>query len=164
VFITICLGFLCLFAAAQELPADLRIVPPGAGVSPRLAQLSGIWEGAWEYSPKGPGAKNFVPLDVIGWGVKIAILEINPPKAKALYATSGSPGNPGKCFQVEDAAVSGDAIMLKFGQAGEKKTVTLSPSGNPGVAHATMQSERAALVHKATLRKQEGRRLAEIKP
>ena len=145
------LVFLCLSAAvAQELAPDLKIVPPAAGVPPRLAQLSGIWEGAWESSISG---KTVVPMDAIGWGIKVAIVEITPPKVEAFYATSGSPGNPGKSFRVRDASIAGEAIVLKWGQPGEEKTITLTPSGKPGVAQATMETEGKTRVYKATLRK-----------
>ncbi len=153
------LVFLCLsVAAAQDhepsLPPNLKIVPPGAGVPPAVAQLSGIWEGAWDYTaPPGGGSRKVFAMDITGRGVKIAIVEITPPKVEALYVTSGSPGNPGKSFRVRDASVSGDAIILKWGQPGSAKTVTLRSSGSPGTVQATMQTEGTNKVHKATLRK-----------
>jgi hypothetical protein len=75
----------------------------------------------------------------------------------AIYSLGGSPGTPGKWFRVRDASVSGDSIILKWGKPGRKKTVTLRPSGNPGVAHATLQAETVAHVLNASLRKKEYR-------
>jgi len=136
------------------LPPDLKIMPPGAGVSPRLAQLSGIWAGAWEYrAPAGGGHLRLFPMDAVGRGLKIAIVAINPPKVEAIYATGGSDKMPAKFFRVRDASVSGDDIVLKWGQSGNNKTLTLRPSGSPGVAHATLQFEHVAQVLQATLRK-----------
>ena len=157
--IAVVLAFLGLSVALAQvneppLPPNLKIVPPAAGISPKLAQLSGIWEGAWDYNaPAGGGLKRLYHMDVFGRGVKIAILEINPPKVEAIYSTSGSSQKPAKWFRVADASVSGDAIILKWGQPGKRKTVTLRPSGNPGLAHATYEFEKMANVQKATLRK-----------
>jgi len=140
------------------LPANLKIIPPGAGVSPRLAQLSGIWEGSWNYeAPPGGGLRKLFPMDMMGRGVRIAIVEITPPKVEAIYSLGGSPDRPGRWFGVRDASVSGDSIILKWGKPGRKKTVTLRPSGNPGVAHGTLQTETVAHVLKASLRKKEYR-------
>jgi hypothetical protein len=155
-------GLLVLFslsvAAAQvnepPLPPNLKIVPPGAGVSPQLAQLSGIWEGAWEYrAPAGGGQRMLFPMDAVGRGLKVAIVAINPPKVEAIYATGGSASMPGKFFRVRDASVSGDNIVLKWGPPGKNRTLTLRPSGNLGVAHATLKFEHVAQVLHATLRK-----------
>ncbi len=135
--------------AEPTLPGNLKIEPPAAGVSPRLAQLSGIWEGTWDYlAPLGGGGgqKSF-RMDEIGRGVKIAIVKITPPNVEAIYA------RPGKTFPVKEASVEGDSIVLRFGQPGGKKTVTLSPSGNPQVANATMSAEHKGRPLKATLRK-----------
>jgi hypothetical protein len=153
------LVFLWLAVAGAQvneppLPPNLKIVPPGAGVAPRLAQLSGIWEGAWDYNaPAGGGSLRLFPMDAIGRGLKIAVLEINPPQVEAIYSFGGSPTNPGKSFRVAEASIAGDAIVLKWGQPGKKKTVTLQSTGNPGVANATLQLESNAQVLKATLRK-----------
>jgi hypothetical protein len=136
------------------LPPNLKIMAPGAGVSPRLAQLSGIWEGAWEYrAPAGGGRLKLFSMDAVGRGLKIAIIAINPPNVEAIYATGGSESMPGKFFRVRDASVSGDDIVLKWGQSGKNKTLTLRPSGNPGVAHATLKFEHVPQVLNATLRK-----------
>jgi hypothetical protein len=135
--------------AEPSLPDHLKIEPPAAGVSPRVAQLSGIWEGTWDYlAPLGGGGgqKSF-RMDEVGRGVKIAIVKIAPPNVKAIYA------RPGKTFPVKEASVEGESIVLRFGQPGEKKTVTLSPSGNPQVANATMTAEHKGRPLKATLRK-----------
>lgn len=159
VVLTAVLVFLWLgLAAAQanepSLPPNLKIVPPGAGVSPKLAQLSGIWEGAWEYNaPPGGGTRKLFPMDVMGRGVKIAVIAITPPKVEAVYATGGSPTNPGKSFRVAEASIAGDAIVLKWGQPGKQKTATLQAAGNPGMANATLQFEGNAQVLKAILRK-----------
>jgi hypothetical protein len=153
------LVFLCLFAALAQgdeppLPPNLKITPPGAGVSPRLAQLSGIWEGAWEFrAPAGGGRLKLFSMDAVGREVRIAIIGINPPNVEAIYATGGSESMPAKFFKVRDGSVSGDDIVLKWGQPGKNKTLTLRPSGNPGVAHATMKFEHVAQVLHATLRK-----------
>jgi hypothetical protein len=153
------LVFLCLSVAVAQvneppLPPNLKIVPPAAGISPKLAQLSGIWEGAWEYrAPAGGGRLKYVNIETVGRGLKIAIVAINPPKVEAIYATGGSDTMPGKFFRVRDASVSGNDIVLKWGEPGKGKTVTLSPSGNPGLANATLQYESKAQVQKATLRK-----------
>jgi hypothetical protein len=159
VFVAI-LVFLCLSLAVAQvheppLPSNLEIKPPAAGVSPRLAQLSGIWEGSWDYEPGGTpgGGMMLFPLDVTGWGLKIAILEINPPRVNAIYSFGGSTDKPGKSFRVRDASVSGDTIVLRWGKPGKKRTLTLSPSDNPNVANATMKFEHGAKVLKATLRK-----------
>ena len=74
--------------AEPSLPDHLKIEPPAAGVSPRLAQLSGIWEGTWDYlAPLGGGGrqKSF-RMDEVGRGVKIAIVKITPPNVEAIYA------------------------------------------------------------------------------
>jgi hypothetical protein len=153
------LVFLWLAGAVAQvneppLPPNLKIVPPAAGVSPKLAQLSGIWEGAWEYrAPAGGGTRKLFPMDVMGRGVKIAVVEINPPKVEAIYSSGGSPTNPGKSFRVADASIAGEAIVLKWGQPGRQKTATLHAAGNPGMANATLQFENNAQVPKATLRK-----------
>jgi hypothetical protein len=153
------LVLLCFSMAAAQgnepsLPPNLKIIPPGAGVSPRLAQLSGIWEGAWEYrAPAGGGRLKLFPMDVVGRGLKIAIIAINPPNVEAIYSTGGSERMPGKFFRVRDASVSGDDIVLKWGPPGEEKTLTLRPSGSPGVAQATLKFEHVARVLQATLRK-----------
>jgi hypothetical protein len=119
-----------------SLPANLKIKPPAAGVSPRLAQLSGIWEGSWNYdAPPGGGGFRTFPFDVIGRELKIAIVKITPPSVKAIYA------RPGKSFPVREASVAGDTIILRWGHPGEMKTLTLSPTGNPKVAKATLDIE-----------------------
>jgi hypothetical protein len=153
------LVLLCLSVAVAQvneppLPPNLKITPQGAGVSPRLAQLSGIWEGAWEFrAPAGGGRLKLFSMDAVGRGVKIAIVAINPPNVEAIYATGGPDKMPGKSFRVGDASVSGDDIVLKFGQPGKERTVTLRSSGNPGVAHATLKFENVSQVLHATLRK-----------
>jgi hypothetical protein len=153
------LVFLCLSVAAAQvneppLPPNLKIMPPGAGVSPRLAQLSGIWSGAWEYrGPAGGGRLKLFAMDAVGRGVKIAIIAINPPNVEAIYATGGSESMPGKFFRVREASVAGDDIVLKWGPPGKNKTLTLRPSGHPGVAQATLKFEHVAQVLHATLRK-----------
>jgi hypothetical protein len=163
VIIAVVLVLLCLSVAVAQvneppLPPNLKIMPPGAGVSPHLAQLSGIWEGAWEYrAPAGGGRLKLFTMDTavdaMGRGLKIAIIAINPPNVEAIYATGGSESMPGKFFRVRDASVSGDDIILKWGQPGKNKTLTLHPSGNPGVAHATLKFEHSAHVLHVTLRK-----------
>jgi hypothetical protein len=153
------LVFLCLSVAMAQvheppLPSQLQIKPPGAGVSPRLAQLSGIWEGSWDYEPRGPGGgQALFPMDVTGRGLKIAIAGINPPRVKAIYSYGGSADQPGKWFRVRNASVSGDNIILKWGKPGEQRTVTLSPSGSPTTANATLQLEGTAKILRATLQK-----------
>lgn len=137
-----------------SLPANLKIEPPAAGVSPRLAQLSGIWEGAWDYvAPPGGGGKMLFQMDIIGRGLKIAIVAISPPTVEAIYSGGGDKDRPGKWFRVRNASVSGDSIILRWGPPGGQKTLTLRPSDNPGVAHATLESEGAPRPLKATLRK-----------
>jgi hypothetical protein len=135
-----------------SLPANLKIESPEAGVSPRLAQLSGIWEGAWEYKPPvlgggGAGGHRLFPIDVIGYGVKIAIIKISPPNVKAIYA------RPGKSFQVRGEAVAVDTIVLRWGKPGEKRTLTLIPTANPKVADAKLEIEGKTMVLTAKLRK-----------
>lgn len=159
-FITGLLVILCLAVAAAQvneppLPPDLKIIPPGAGVSPRLAQLSGVWEGTWDFkAPLGGGGRlKTFPMDIMGRGVKIAIVEIKPPKVQAVYAFSGTPQKPGNWFRIKDASISGDSIVLKWGQPGRIKTVTLSPSGTPGEARATLQAETVDHALNAAMRK-----------
>jgi len=153
------LVFFCFSMAVAQvneppLPPNLKIIPPGAGVPPRLAQLSGVWEGAWDFNaPPGGGSRHLFPMDILGRSVKIAIVNITPPKVVAIFSTGGSPSNPGKWFRVSDASVSGDSIVLRWGLPGKKKTLTLSPSGGPGVANATLQTEEVAHILRATLRK-----------
>ena len=132
-----------------SLPPNLQIQPPAAGVSPRLAQLSGIWEGVWtfEREMKPGGTMKLYKKDVTGWGLKIAILEINPPNVKAIYA------RPGKSIQVREALVAGDTIVLRWGKPGGKNTLTLSPTGNPKVAEAKWEREGKDRVLKAKLQK-----------
>jgi len=131
-----------------SLPANLKIEPPAAGVSPRLAQLSGIWEGSWDYVvPPGGGGQRLFPMDVIGRELRIAIVRITPPNVKAIYA------RPGRSFQVSEASVAGDTIVLRWGQPGEKKTLTLSPTGDPKVAEAKLEIEGRAKALTAKLRK-----------
>jgi len=103
--------FLCLSLAVAQgqeppLPANLKIRPPAAGVSPRLAQLSGVWEGSWDYEPGGgPGGGLMVfPMDITGRGLKIAIMAINPPRVRAIYSYGGSADQPGKYFRVRNAS------------------------------------------------------------
>lgn len=160
IIIATILIFLCLSLAVAQvqeppLPTNLKIRPPAAGVSPRLAQLSGVWEGSWDYEPGGtPGGGMMVfPMDVTGWGLKIAIVAINPPRVKAIYSYGGSGDKPGKWFRVRNASVAGDNIVLIWGKPGEKRTLTLSPSGSPTTAKASMELEGKARVLKATLRK-----------
>ncbi len=158
--LAVVLVFLCLSLAVAQvneppLPPDLKIIPPGSGVSPRLAQLSGIWEGTWDFkAPLGGGGRlKTFPMDIMGRGVKIAIVEIKPPKIQAVYAFSGTPQKPGQWFWIKDASISGDSIVLKWGQPGRIKTVTLSPSGTPGEARATLQAETVDHALNAVLRK-----------
>ena len=135
-------------APEPTLPDDLKIEPPSAGVSPRLAQLSGIWEGSWEYESRpGGGGQKLFSMDVMGRGVKIAIVKIAPPEVKAIYA------RPGKSFQVREVSVAGDTIVLRFGKPGAKRTLTLSPTDNPQVADAKLVFEEKGRPLKATLRK-----------
>jgi len=154
------LVFFCFsgtLAQAQEppLPGNLRIQPPGPGVSPQLAQLSGIWEGMWDYTPAGGpgGGMKLMQMDITGRGLKIAIIAIKPPRVRAIYSYGGSGTKPGKFFMVRNASVAGDTIILKWGKPGEKRTVTLRATGNPQVADAQMEAEGVARVLKATLRK-----------
>jgi hypothetical protein len=141
-------------AQGPDLPPGAKIVPPAAGVSPRLAQLSGVWEGAWEFDfPAGGGGKKLYAMEVLGREVKIAVLEIAPSRVNALCAMGGTPENPLRWFQVREASVAGDAMVLKWGMSGEQKTLTLRPTGNPGVAQATLDLEKAPRPFKATLRK-----------
>jgi len=132
-----------------SLPPNLKIEPPLAGVSPRLAQLSGIWEGVWTYDRemKPGGTMKLYDQDATGWGLKIAILEINPPNVKAIFA------RPEKFFQVREASVAGDSIVLKWGKPGKKRTLTLSPTSNPKVAEAKLEREGKDRVLKAKLQK-----------
>lgn len=160
VLLTGILVFLCISVAIAQvheppLPPNLQIRPPAAGVSPRLAQLSGVWEGSWDYEPGGTpgGGHTLFPMDVTGWGLKIAIVAINPPRVKAIYSYGGSSDQPGKWFRVRSASVSGDNIVLTWGKSGEKRTVTLSPSSSPTTANATLELGGKAKVLKATLRK-----------
>lgn len=153
------LVFLCLSMAVAQvqeppLPANLKIRPPAAGVSPQLAQLSGIWEGSWDYKAAGgPGGFMMVlPMDVTGRGLKIAIMEIKPPRVGAIYSYGGSTDKPGKWFRVRNASVSGDNIVLQWGKPGEKRTVNLRPS-SPTTANATLELEGSGKVLNATLRK-----------
>jgi len=131
------------------LPDDLKIEAPSAGVSPRLAQLSGIWEGSWDYSapPGGGGGQKLFQMDAIGRGVKIAIVKINPPNVQAVYAS------PGKTFRVREASVAGDTIVLRWGKPGKKRTLTLSPTGNPQAANAKLEFEGISQTVTAKLRK-----------
>ena len=131
------------------LPDDLKIEAPPAGVSPRLAQLSGIWEGAWDFKAPmgGGGGHKLFPMDVTGRGLKLAIVKINPPNVRAIYAS------PGKTFQVREASVAGDTIVLRWGKPGKKKTLTLSPTGNPQEANAKLEFEGTSHTVKAKLRK-----------
>jgi hypothetical protein len=159
-FLTITLVFVCLAVAVAQvdeppLPPDLKIIPPGAGVPPRLVQLSGVWEGTWDFKePLGGGGRlKTFSMDIMGRGVKIAIVEIKPANVQAVYAFSGSTQKPGNWFRIKDASISGDSIVLRWGQPGKKKTVTLSPAGSPGVARATLQAETVGHVLNATLRK-----------
>ena len=154
------LVFLCLSMAVAQvheppLPANLKITPPAGGVSPQLARLSGVWEGSWDYETgTGPGGGMMVfPMDITGRGVKIAIVDIKPPRVKAIYSFGGSTDKPGKWFRVRNASVSGDNIILKWGKPGEQRTVTLRPSASPTTANATLELEGAAKVLKATLQK-----------
>lgn len=153
------LVFFCLSGAlaqppAPSLPGNLKIEPPAAGVSPRLAQLSGVWEGMWDYKPKGAGGGHAVgPMDAAGRGLKIAIVKITPPNVAAIYAFGGSAEKPGKSFRIRDASVAGDTIVLRWGKPGKKRTLTLSPTGNPKMADAKLQFEGGAKVLKAKLRK-----------
>jgi hypothetical protein len=146
-------GFCLSGAMAQPseptLPGDLKIEPPSTGVSPRLAQLSGIWEGSWDYSgpPAGGGGQKLFPMDVTGRGVKIAIVKINPPNVQAVYAS------PQKTFQVREASVAGDTIVLRWGKPGKKRTLALSPTGNPQVANAKLEFEGMGRPLTAKLRK-----------
>jgi hypothetical protein len=145
---------LCLSGALAQpqeltLPDNLEIETPPAGVSPRLAQLSGIWEGSWNYvaPPAGGGGQKVFPMDVIGRGVKIAIVKITPSDVKAIYA------RPGKSFQIKEASVAGDTILLRWGKPGEKKTLTLIPTNNPQVANAKLEFEGMGRTLTAKLRK-----------
>uniref|UniRef100_A0A7V4G9G8 Uncharacterized protein n=1 Tax=Desulfobacca acetoxidans TaxID=60893 RepID=A0A7V4G9G8_9BACT len=141
-------------AQGPPLPPGARIVPPAAGVPPRLAQLSGVWEGAWEFDfPAGGGGKQLFAMDVLGREVKIAVLEISPSRINALCAMGGTPENPLRWFRVREASVAGDGIVLKWGMPGKQKTLTLRPTGNPTVAQATLDLENAPKPIKATLRK-----------
>lgn len=145
-------GFCLSGAMAQPseptLPDGLKIESPPAGISPRLAQLSGIWEGSWEYESRpGGGGQKLFSMDVMGRGVKIAIAKINPPNVQAVYAS------PGKTFQVREASVAGDTIVLRFGKPGAKRTLTLSPTDNPQVADAKLEYEEMGRTLKAKLRK-----------
>jgi len=144
-----CLSGAMAQAPEPTLPDDLKIEAPSAGVSPRLAQLSGIWEGTWDYSgpTAGGGGQKLLPLDIIGRGVKIAIVKINPPNVQAVYAS------PQKTFQVREVAVAGDSIVLRFGKPGAKRTLTLSPTDNPRVADAKLEFEGIRQTVKAKLRK-----------
>lgn len=157
--IAVVLVFLCFSVAVAQvneppLPPNLKITPPGAGVSSRLAQLSGIWEGAWEYrAPAGGGRLKLFSMDAVGRGFKIAIIAISPPNVEAIYSMGGAGNNPPKWFRVREASVTGDDIVLKWGQPGKMKTLTLRPSGNPGKAHATLKFEHVAEVLHATVRK-----------
>ncbi len=147
-------------AAAQihepPLPPNLPIKPPAAGVSSRLAQLSGVWEGTWDLQTAGGpgGGQQLFPMDVTGRSMKIAILGINPPRVKAIYSYGGSTDQPGKWFRVRNASVSGDSIILRWGKPGETRTLNLQPSGSPTTANANLELERSGQVLKATLRKQ----------
>jgi hypothetical protein len=74
-FIIGLLVILCLSVAVAQvdeppLPPNLKIIPPGAGVSPRLAQLSGVWEGTWDFkAPQGGGGiRKLFPMDIMGRG------------------------------------------------------------------------------------------------
>ena len=143
-----CLSGAMAQAPEPTLPDDLKIEPPSVGVSPRLAQLSGIWEGSWEYESRpGGGGQKLFSMDVMGRGVKIAIVKIAPPEVKAIYA------RPGKSFQVREVSVAGDTIVLRFGKPGAKRTLTLSPTDNPQVADAKLVFEEKGRPLKATLRK-----------
>ncbi|MEJ2070369.1 MAG: hypothetical protein P8X65_06035 [Syntrophobacterales bacterium] len=159
IIIAAILVFLCLSLAVAQvheppLPANLKIRPPAAGVSPRLSQLSGVWEGSWDFKfPPGGGGQKLFPMDITGRGLKIAIVAINPPRVKAIYSYGGSTDKPGKWFRVRNASVSGDNIVLTWGKPGEKRTLTLRPSGTPTTANATLELESTAKVLKATLRK-----------
>jgi len=134
--------------SAPTLPDNLKIESPKAGISARLAQLSGIWEGSWEYkAPPGGGGQKLFPMDIIGREVKIAIVKINPPNVQAIYAS------PGKTFQVREASVAGDTIVLRWGRPGKKRTLTLSPTGNPQVTEAKLEFEGISQTVKAKLRK-----------
>ncbi len=134
--------------SAPTLPDNLKIESPEAGISPRLAQLSGIWEGSWEYkAPPGGGGQKLFPMDIIGREVKIAIVKISPPHVEAIYA------RPGKSFRVKEASVEGDTIVLRFGKPGAKRTLTLSPTGNPQVTEAKLEFEGISQTVKAKLRK-----------
>jgi len=136
------------------LPPNLKIIPPGAEVPPRLAQLSGIWEGAWNFeAPSGGGSRHLFQMDIMGRGFKIAVINITPPKVQAIFSSGGSPQNPGKWFLVRDGSVSQDSIVLKWGQPGKARTLTLTPSGTPGVAQASLQAEDFAHILKSTARK-----------
>lgn len=148
--ILVCSGLSGAWAQHPEpsLPPNLQIEPPAAGVSPRLAQLSGIWEGSWDYVPgPGGGGHMLFPMDAIGRELKIAIVKIAPPNVKAIYA------GPGKSFPVREASVAGDTIVLRWGKPGEKKTLTLSPTGNTQVAEAKMEIEGKGKALTAKLRK-----------
>jgi hypothetical protein len=137
------------------LPPNLPIKPPPAGVSSRLAQLSGVWEGTWDIQTAGGpgGGQQLFPMDVTGRSMKIAILGINPPRVKAIYSYGGSTDQPGKWFLVRNASVSGDSIILKWGKPGEKRTLTLRPSGSPTTANATLELEKSGQVLQASLQK-----------
>jgi len=131
IFIQACLILLLGLAVSAEtadwrtvtpLPDDLKIEPPGPGVPPSVARLSGVWQG--ELACCLPGQPTTLVVEKLtlegvttlySWG------EYGEYKFRAVCGHKGAvPG-----WQRGTGTIQGDSIVLKFGEPPHDSTMYL---------------------------------------
>lgn len=104
--------------ASTPFPSEIRIEPPAPGLPPKVAALSGIWEGLWDL-----GDKRYLPTT-------IAIERLAPAELSAIYAWGTAPWNPppemAPSWRRVPGRVQGDTAVLRWGTPPKDFTVTLT--------------------------------------
>jgi hypothetical protein len=100
------------------LPDDLKIEPPGPGVSPSVARLSGVWQG--ELAPACPYRPTTVVVEKLGLDGVTAVYSWGET---ADYSWGYERVVPG--WRRVTGTIQGDRIVLKLGEPPHDSTMYL---------------------------------------
>jgi hypothetical protein len=93
------------------LPDDLKIEPPGPGISPSIARLSGAWQGE-------------MAICVPYRSITVVVEKLGPQGVTAVYSW-GEYGNDVPGWRRVTGTVQGETTVLKFGQPPHDSTMYL---------------------------------------